>query len=230
MAANTQDRAVLNGYKLDPDHPENPGEKRNGALAYDEDTEERMRQFRKGDPFGDETNAEVKYRTMTWWQAGIVMIAETIALGILSLPSVLATVGMPAGIVLILGLGIIATYTGYVLGKFKLAYPHVHNMADAGEILFMPLGRVPSVIAREIFGAAQIIFYIMLMGSHVLTWSIAFDTMTGHAVCSIVWSVIGMIVMFLFTLPRTLRKVSYLSFACKSLRQRKHGVLQETLN
>lgn len=194
-------------------------EKDNGSQRYDDETERRMKEFNKGDPFGDETNAEVKYRTMKWWQAGIVMIAETIALGILSLPSVLATIGMPAGIILILGLGIIATYTGYILGKFKLAYPHVHNMADAGEILFRPLGRFPSIVAREIFGAAQIIFYIFLLGSHVLTWAIAFDTMTDHAVCNIVWSAIGTVVMILFTLPRTLKKVSYLSIACELLEQ-----------
>lgn len=53
------------------------------------------------------------------------MIAETISLGILSLPSVLARIGMVPGILLIAGLGILATYTGYVLGQFKLAYPHV---------------------------------------------------------------------------------------------------------
>ena len=145
------------------------------------------------------------------------MIAETIALGILSLPSVLGTIGMPGGIILILGLGIIATYTGYVLGKFKLTYPHIHSMADAGEVLFKPWGRLPSVIGRKIFGAARIIFYIFLMGSHVLTWSIAFNTMTGHPVCTLVWSVVDTIVMFIFTLPRTLKKVSYLSFACKCI-------------
>jgi amino acid permease len=54
-----------------------------------------------------------------------VLIAETISLGILSLPSVLATVGMVPGVLLIAGLGIIATYTGYVFWQFKMAYPHV---------------------------------------------------------------------------------------------------------
>ena len=48
----------------------------------------------KDDPFGDESDSEVKYRTMHWWQAGMIMIAETISLGILSLPSVLAAIGM----------------------------------------------------------------------------------------------------------------------------------------
>jgi len=53
------------------------------------------------------------------------MIAETISLGILSLPKVLADVGMVPGIILLIGLGGLATYTGYVLGQFKKAYPHV---------------------------------------------------------------------------------------------------------
>jgi amino acid permease len=53
------------------------------------------------------------------------MIAETISLGILSLPSVLATVGMVPGAILIIGLGVIATYSGYVIGQFKAAHPWV---------------------------------------------------------------------------------------------------------
>lgn len=46
------------------------------------------------DPFGDEELAEVKYRTLQWWQCGMIMIAETISLGILSLPSAMAVVGL----------------------------------------------------------------------------------------------------------------------------------------
>lgn len=112
----------------------------NGHAARDpEKQEERRREHRpsyqearrrsswanKEDPFGDEEGAEVKYRTLRWWQAAFIMIAETISLGILSLPSVLASIGMVPGIILIVGLGVLATYTGFVLGQFKLAYPHV---------------------------------------------------------------------------------------------------------
>lgn len=160
------------------------------------------------DPFGDEEDSEVKYRTMTWWQAAMVMIAETISLGILSLPSVLAAVGMVPGVIMIIGLGIVATYTGYTMYQFKLRYPWVHNMADVGQVLLGPIG-------REVFGAAQVIFLIFTMGSHVLTFTIAFNAITGHATCTIVWAVVGTIILFLFTLPRTLKNVSYLSIACE---------------
>jgi len=141
----------------------------------------------------------------------MIMIAETISLGILSLPSVLAGVGMVAGVILITGLGILATYTGYTIGQFKMAYPHVHNMADAGEILLGAFG-------REFFGAAQTIFLVFSMGSHILTFTIALNAISDHAICTIGWGVIGLVLFFLLTMPRTLKNVSYLSIACKPAR------------
>lgn len=32
------------------------------------------------DAFGDETNAEVKYKTMAWWQASVVMVSTFFSL------------------------------------------------------------------------------------------------------------------------------------------------------
>ncbi|KAE8131727.1 transmembrane amino acid transporter protein-domain-containing protein [Aspergillus pseudotamarii] len=155
------------------------------------------------DPFGDEEFAEVKYRTLRWWQ---FMIAETISLGILSLPSAMAALGLVPAVILIIGLGLVATYTGYVLGQFKLRYPHVHSMADAGEIL---LGR----FGRELLGTAQLVFLIFIMGSHILTFTVMMNTLTKHGTCSIVFGVVGLILSFVCTLPRTLKKVSWLSIS-----------------
>ncbi|KAH9852750.1 transmembrane amino acid transporter protein-domain-containing protein [Lenzites betulinus] len=156
------------------------------------------------DVYGDEKTAEIKYRTMVWWKAAALMLAETVSLGILSIPSVFASIGMPAGIILVLGLGAIATATGYVIGSFKIRYPHVHNMADAGEILAGPIG-------REVLGAAQVVFMIFVCGSHVLTGLIAFDTITDGASCSILWAAVSAIICLLLTLPRTLNGISYMS-------------------
>lgn len=164
--------------------------------------------YDRGDPFGDEEDAEVKYRTLEWWQAAAIMIAETISLGILSLPSVLASIGMVAGVILIIGLGLLATYTGYTISQFKAVYPHCHNMADVGEVMLGPIG-------REVFGAAQTIFLIFIMGSHILTFTIAMNAITEHATCTIVWGVVGLVINVILSMPRTLRKVSYLSIACK---------------
>lgn len=107
---------------------------------------------------------------------------------------------------MILGLGLLATYTGFVIGQFKLAYPHVHNMADAGEVMLGPIG-------REVFGAAQMLFLVFIMGSHILTFTIMMNTITERATCSIVFGVVGLVVSLLCCLPRTLSKVSYMSIA-----------------
>ncbi|UDD59583.1 hypothetical protein AFCA_007004 [Aspergillus flavus] len=136
----------------------------------------------------------------------MIMIAETISLGILSLPSAMAALGLVPALILIIGLGLVATYTGYVLGQFKLRYPHVHSMADAGEIL---LGR----FGRELLGTAQLVFLIFIMGSHILTFTVMMNTLTKHGTCSIVFGVVGLILSFVCTLPRTLKKVSWLSIS-----------------
>ena len=77
-------------------------------------------------------------------------------------------------------------------------------MADAGEVLGGP-------VLREIMGAAQVIFYVFLMGSHILTFSIMMNVVTDHGTCTIVFGVVGLIVCLLFTTPRTLKKVSFLA-------------------
>lgn len=81
-------------------------------------------------------------------------------------------------------------------------------MADAGEVLF---GR----IGREVFGTAQLLFLVFIMGSHVLTFSIMLNTLSNHGTCSIAFNVVGLIVSFLFTIPRTLKNVSWFSIACE---------------
>lgn len=213
----TREKDSVDGYKpsIDTDHGERGNTEKghhNDFPAYHDGQSRRQstKYDSRSDPFGDESDAEVQYRTMTWWQAAAIMIAETISLGILSLPSVLAAIGLVPGVILIVGLGIIATYTGYTMYQFKLVYPHVHNLADVGEIFFGAVG-------REIFSAAQVIFLTFTMGSHVLTFTIAMNTITGHATCTIVWSVVGMVILFLLTMPRTLKKVSYLSIVCEYL-------------
>ncbi|KAI5201856.1 amino acid transporter [Aureobasidium subglaciale] len=148
---------------------------------------------------GEIQDAEIDYQSLEW------------CLGILSLPSVLARIGLVPGLILIVGLGIIATYTGWVIGQFRMKYPWVVSFADAGEILFKPLKM--GAIGREFFGGAQTIFLIFTMASHILTWTICLNTVTDSATCTVVWAVVGLVVFFIFDLPRTLRNVSWMSIA-----------------
>lgn len=134
----------------------------------------------------------------------MVMIAETVSLGILSLPSALSTLGLIPGLTLLLSLGALATYTGYIIGQFKLHHPHIHSMADAGAVLFGRLG-------GEILGLGQLLFIVFIMGSHILTFSIMMNAITSHAACTIVFLITGTLLSFLLTIPRTLKNLSWWS-------------------
>lgn len=137
------------------------------------------------------------------------MVSETISLGILSLPAAVAGMGLAPALVVLIGMGLLASYTGYLIGKFKSRHPHISSMADAGEVL---MGR----FGYELFGTAQLLFLVFLMASHILTFTVALNSITKHATCSIVFGVVGMIVSCILSLPRTLEKMSWLSLVCTS--------------
>ncbi|BCR86917.1 uncharacterized protein ACHE_30904A [Aspergillus chevalieri] len=158
------------------------------------------------DVFGDEEHAEIKYKTLKWWQCGLLMVAETISLGILSLPAAVAGLGLAPAIIILISLGLIASYTGYVIGQLKWRYPHISSMADAGEVLMGKFG-------KEILFGGQILYLVFLMASHLLTFSVAMNTITVHGTCSIVFGIVGLVLSLGLSLPRTLKNMSWLSLA-----------------
>jgi len=137
-------------------------------------------------------------------QGAMVMVAENISLGILSLPGVLAKVGMIGGLIAIIGMGLFATYSGYVLWQFKMKYPQIANYGDIGRVMLGPIG-------GAIFGAGYVIFCVFCMASHLLTFTIALNVLTGHATCTIVWGIVGLVVFSALSIPRTLKNISFLS-------------------
>ncbi|KAJ5871725.1 uncharacterized protein N7529_004078 [Penicillium soppii] len=179
------------------------------AQRTDEPQFEEEGQLKSGevhDAFGNEEYAEIKYKTLKWWQCGLLMICESVSLGVLSLPSAVATLGLVPGIILIVGLGLLATYTGYNIGLFRERYPHIQNLGDAGEILLGSFG-------RELFGIGQFLFCIFVMGSHLLTFRVMMNTITNHGTCSIVFSVVGMVLSIALSIPRTMKGMTWISFA-----------------
>jgi hypothetical protein len=84
-------------------------------------------------------------------------------------------------------------------------------MSDAAGILFGQVG-------REIVAAAQILFFIFLMGAHILTFSIMMNTLTNHGTCTIIFTVVGAVLSFVLTLSRRLQEVSYLGIICMNTR------------
>ncbi|CAJ2510477.1 Uu.00g132860.m01.CDS01 [Anthostomella pinea] len=158
------------------------------------------------DVFGHEDGHDIKYKTLSWPLVAVLMITEIVSNGMLSLPSSLAAVGIVPGVIVIFFLGAFATYTAWALIQFKLRHPEVHNVGDAGMILFGPIG-------REILGGGSIIFAICATGSQILAGQLALSVLSNEKLCAIAFSGIFAIAVTLASFPRTLDHLGWLSIA-----------------
>lgn len=78
------------------------------------------------------------------------MMKTQIGLGVLSIPAVLDTLGMVPGVIILITIAVITTWSDYIVGVFKLNHRSVYGIDDVGYLLF---GR----IGREFFGVAFVL-------------------------------------------------------------------------
>ncbi|KGB76014.3 neutral amino acid transporter [Cryptococcus deuterogattii R265] len=155
--------------------------------------------------FGEHKEGQVDYRSVGMLKSIVLMIKLVLALGVLALPNVLLTVGAVPGVIIILGVAVMTTWCGHVVGTFKRNHPEVYSMDGVGYVLAGKWG-------REIFSFTYPLFMVFLCGSGYITLSIAFNAITEHATCTVVWAVIAMIVTFGLASLQTLGKVSILGW------------------
>ncbi|CRG90952.1 N amino acid transport system protein [Talaromyces islandicus] len=146
-----------------------------------------------------------KFNRLGWKRLTVVLIVEAIALGSLSIPSSFATLGMVPGVICSVGIGLIAIYTSYVVGQVKLKFPQIAHYPDVGTLMF---GRWGYEVINVMLGL-QLLF---LVGSHCLTGTIAFMTITSSGICGVIWGVISAIILFLVALPPSFAEVAILGY------------------
>lgn len=147
-----------------------------------------------------------KFNRLGWKRLTICLIVEAIALGSLSIPSAFAKLGMVAGTILCVGLGLVAIYTSHVVGQVKLRYPHVNHYSDAVQLIWGRFG-------YELTGAMFALFLILLVGSHALTGTIAFiNIVDNYGTCALVWGVVSMIILLVLALPPSFAEFAILGY------------------
>lgn len=62
-------------------------------------------------------------------------------IGVLSMPQILDSLGMVPGVICILAIAGITTWSNYVIGTFKLKHPETYAIDDAGALMFGRIGR-----------------------------------------------------------------------------------------
>ncbi|KAK2627094.1 hypothetical protein QTJ16_003060 [Diplocarpon rosae] len=152
-----------------------------------------------------EAQGHAKFNRLGWKRLTVVLLVEAIALGALSIPSAFATLGMVAGVITTIGLGLVAIYTSYVVGQVKLKFPGVAHYADAGRLI---MGR----FGYELIGAMFALELVFLVGSHCLTGAIAFSNLSNNATCSVVFAIASAILLLLLALPPSFADVAILGY------------------
>lgn len=149
---------------------------------------------------------EQKFHKLGWKRLTICLIVEAIALGSLSLPSVFAALGMVPAVLITVFIGLLAMYTSYIIGLVKLKYPHVKDYAEA-------LGLIWGNFGYQLAGFMFFAMLILLVGSHVLTGTIAFIKIVDKPdMCALIWGVISAILLFILALPPTFTEFAILGY------------------
>lgn len=148
---------------------------------------------------------DAHFHRLGWKRLTVLLTVNTVALGALGLPSAFAALGMAAGIILCVGIGLLAMYGSYLIGQVQLKYPQVSHFADVGELLLGGLG-------SRLVGLRFIAHLTLVVGSHCLTGSIAFDTIIQSGTCAVAFGVVSTVILFLLALPPSFTEFAILGY------------------
>jgi len=113
---------------------------------------------------------------------------------------------MVIGVILTIGLGLVAIYTSYVVGQVKLKYPEIEHYADAVGLCWGRFG-------KELTSVMFVLLLVLLVGGHTLTGTIAWIRIVDqNTICALVWSAISAIILFVLALPPSFAEFAILGY------------------
>lgn len=81
------------------------------------------------------------------------MVKTMLGLGVLSIPSVFDTLGMIPGIICLLAVAAITTWSALQIQHFKINHPSVYGVDDAGQMIVGRFGR-------------EVLYVAFILGEH----------------------------------------------------------------
>lgn len=155
--------------------------------------------------FGNAEEGGPNFRSVTWLGASVLMMKSEMGIGILSIPEAFGTLGLIPGVIVLLAISAVTTWSSYVVGVFKLNHPQAYGLADAAEIMFGPIG-------REVASIAFCLLWIFVAASGLLGVSIGLNAVSTHGTCTAVLVAVSAIMGFGVASVRTLSKMSWLAW------------------
>jgi hypothetical protein len=166
---------------------------------------------------------KVDFRTTGWLRASSIMIKGKspgfcrirlisprclvqFALGVLNIPSNLYVLGALPGSLVIVGYAFLNTYNGVLFGDFKLRHPGIYDVKDVAYVVGGP-------VLREIMSALYMIGCAFCVASSCVGLSVAFNSLSHHAACSVWWSFMSMMVIAVGASFRKFHTIGWLTWA-----------------
>ncbi|KAJ5146366.1 uncharacterized protein N7515_000930 [Penicillium bovifimosum] len=157
------------------------------------------------DVFGEITEHGPNYRNVGWMGTVVLMMKSQIGLGVLSIPGAFDTLGLIPGVICLVIIAVITTWSDYMVGIFKLKHRSVYGIDDAGYLMFGTFG-------RELFGFVFCLYWTFVAGSGMLGLSIALNAVSTHATCTAVYVAVAAVAGIIFASIRTLGRISWLAW------------------
>ncbi|KAK6422032.1 hypothetical protein LTR81_005049 [Elasticomyces elasticus] len=147
----------------------------------------------------------VDFRTVSWQRAAIIFLKIQFAMSILSVPGSMAVLGAVGGALSIVGWDALNTYTAVVLGDFRNRHPECHTLADMCARLWGRAG-------RELVGAQLLIGQVLITAGGIVSVSTAFNALSEHGACTVVFSFVAAALITLFSSVRTFSRLGWLTW------------------
>ncbi|KAH7397463.1 transmembrane amino acid transporter protein-domain-containing protein [Pyrenochaeta sp. MPI-SDFR-AT-0127] len=155
--------------------------------------------------FGEITEDGPNYRAVGWKGTTVLMLKTQIGLGVLSIPQVFHSLGLIPGVICLLIIATMTSWSNYIVGVFKLRHPDVYGIDDVGRKLF---GRV----GYEFFGITFALYWIFVGGSGMLGIATALNALSSHGACTAVFVAVAAIIGFGLGSIQTLGRISWLAW------------------
>lgn len=158
---------------------------------------------------------EIQLRTMSWQKAAWLLAGDQVCLAIMAQTWSLSVLGWVPGVITMVLSAVFFYITSLTMHKFIMKHPQIRDICDFGYYAF---GQ--KKIAYHLAAFGLICNNVMLIGFHVLTGAKVLNTLSDHSQCTVVFSIIVMLMGIVLSTPRTLKHVSFMSMfssACMGL-------------
>ncbi|KAI1629550.1 amino acid transporter [Exophiala viscosa] len=147
----------------------------------------------------------VKFRTVSWQRATIIFLKIQFAMSILAVPGAMATLGAVGGALSIVGWEVLNTYTAVILGDFRNNHPECHTLADMCGLMW---GR----IGKELVTLQILVAQILITAAGIVSCSTAFNALSNHGACTVVFSFVSAVLITIFSSVRTFSRLGWLTW------------------